>query len=250
MLTITLFRCLFVVSFLYTLKAMHQKRYAEHDICNGTNATIIKVDYCPNNKIQLKRRSKMKMCNNFPNCMGEPLVYHCVRYKNDIVEVCAPRSIIRGNCCTLYDAGLGRVVEDFGRQCPECPFQYQSDDFIENSTCLETSVQINRENYKSNGCGGTNVSDTEHAPCRDSNKLGSEESTLEPHFQNGRVKEKHWYDLTYIILYITGSTVISMSYIIGTILYYNWKSTYILIYLIYKSCCFLLEYHQSNLKVY
>lgn len=43
-------------------------------------------------------------------------------------------AFIKGNCCTLYDAGLGRVVEDFGRQCPECPFQYQSDDFIESKT--------------------------------------------------------------------------------------------------------------------
>uniref|UniRef100_A0A8W8MUF9 Uncharacterized protein n=2 Tax=Magallana gigas TaxID=29159 RepID=A0A8W8MUF9_MAGGI len=112
-----------------------------------------------------------------------PLFIRCLFFVHS--EGNASEEICRGNCCTLYDAGLGRVVEDFGRQCPECPFQYQSDDFIENSTCLETSVQINRENYKSNGCGGTNVSDTEHAPCRDSNKLGSEESTLEPHFQNG-----------------------------------------------------------------
>lgn len=34
-----------------------------------------------------------------------------------------------GHCCPFYDEGLGRVIEDFSRSCPNCPVQYFSDDY-------------------------------------------------------------------------------------------------------------------------
>lgn len=34
-----------------------------------------------------------------------------------------------GYCCALYDKGLGRVIEDFNRRCPECDVQYLSNNY-------------------------------------------------------------------------------------------------------------------------
>lgn len=36
-----------------------------------------------------------------------------------------------GHCCAQYDAGIGRVIEDYDRLCNTCPFQYKSDTFLE-----------------------------------------------------------------------------------------------------------------------
>lgn len=38
------------------------------------------------------------ICDNLPKCNGEQLVYHCVTYKDDLVEVCAPKRLITGMC--------------------------------------------------------------------------------------------------------------------------------------------------------
>lgn len=36
-----------------------------------------------------------------------------------------------GHCCAQYDAGIGRVVEDFNRPSHKLPFVYESDKFWE-----------------------------------------------------------------------------------------------------------------------
>lgn len=36
------------------------------------------------------------MCESYPKCLGEPLVYHCVRSTESLVEVCAPNGPIVG----------------------------------------------------------------------------------------------------------------------------------------------------------
>lgn len=66
-------------------------------VCNGTKETIEIVNTCRMNIFQFGNRSREKMCNNFRSCQGEDLVYHCVRYKDKFVEVCAPRVLITGN---------------------------------------------------------------------------------------------------------------------------------------------------------
>lgn len=35
-----------------------------------------------------------------------------------------------GSCCSVFDMGIGRVVEDYTSPCAECPFVYQSNDFL------------------------------------------------------------------------------------------------------------------------
>lgn len=47
-------------------------------------------------------RSHEKNCDNFPNCNGEKLVYHCVKFDEQFVEVCAPICIIRGTCMSFF----------------------------------------------------------------------------------------------------------------------------------------------------
>lgn len=33
-----------------------------------------------------------------------------------------------GHCCTQFDEGVGRVIEDYSTSCSECPFKYHSND--------------------------------------------------------------------------------------------------------------------------
>lgn len=66
-------------------------------MCNGTKETIKIVKSCPHDRVVLHERSQKKMCNSFQPCLGEPLVFHCIRFKDKLIEVCAPRTDITGN---------------------------------------------------------------------------------------------------------------------------------------------------------
>lgn len=68
----------------------------QDQVCNETNADLVIVNSCPNNTITFEKRSTEKQCETKPNCLGEPLVYHCVKCKDNLVEVCAPSSPIIG----------------------------------------------------------------------------------------------------------------------------------------------------------
>lgn len=115
-----------------------QKRFSKEEVCHEANATLAIVPSCPENDIMYQKRSKRKMCESYPKCLGEPLVYHCVRSKESLVEVCAPNGPIVGSCCAVFDRGVGRVVEDYSSTCTECPFKYQSVDCRNYSSCLDT----------------------------------------------------------------------------------------------------------------
>lgn len=112
------------------------KRFTEIDICYETNNTLGFVSQCPKNDSLFQERSRRKNCKTLPQCTGEPLVYHCVRFREELVEVCAPRGLITGFCCALFDEGVGRVVEDYFNPCSDCPFVYQSDDVSKYSKCV------------------------------------------------------------------------------------------------------------------
>lgn len=127
------------------MTAPHVRRWrdnAEDDICKDTRITVEQVESCPQNDTHFQERSKMKNCDSYPQCKGEPLAYHCARYKESLVEVCTPLGFIRGKCCAMYEDGIGRVIEDYSRECSECPFKYQSDDSIKYAECnvLENSL--------------------------------------------------------------------------------------------------------------
>lgn len=115
-----------------------QKRLSTDQVCNETNAALVIVDACPENKIVFEKRSKEKMCETKPKCHGEILMYHCVKSEESLVEVCAPSSTIIGSCCTVFDRGVWQVIEDYNRPCADCPFKYQSANCYNYSTCVQT----------------------------------------------------------------------------------------------------------------
>nr|XP_034331408.1 uncharacterized protein LOC117690809 isoform X2 [Crassostrea gigas] len=120
-----------------TMNVHRLKRLTKDDICYETRKTAVTVQAFPKNLTIFEERTREKKCDSFPRCNEEPLVYHCVRSKDGIVEVCAPRRVIKGNYCAVFDKGIGRVVEDFSRPCPECPFKYQSADFVNYPACVK-----------------------------------------------------------------------------------------------------------------
>lgn len=81
------------ISFLHYYSFIHYQA----DICHETQSTLDFVSMCPNTEPLKLKQSKKKQCDSFPACNGEPLVYHCARYKEHLVEVCAPRHFITGN---------------------------------------------------------------------------------------------------------------------------------------------------------
>lgn len=115
-----------------------QKRLSTDQVCNETNAALVRVDACPENTIAFEKRSNEKMCETKPKCHGETLMYHCVKSKESLVEVCAPSSTIIGSCCTIFDRGVWRVIVDYNRPCTDCPFKYQSANCFNYSTCVQT----------------------------------------------------------------------------------------------------------------
>lgn len=166
---------IFVMSCLHCIWSSHLvngstpyriKRFTKADICHETNATLQLVEKCPITELQIDKLSQKKKCHSYPPCNGEPLVYHCVRFKDKLAEVCAPRHIITGKCCALYDEGLGRVVEDYDRPCSECSFRYRSDDAVKYSKCTEI-------NKKGKVCKEENVRSKRNSECDKGQEIDS-----------------------------------------------------------------------------
>lgn len=115
-----------------------QRRYTNADICHTAKETLKTNATCSSSNTSLKTT----MCNNKPSCNGEPLVYHCVLYNSGFAEVCAPRQNITGKCCTMFDEGVGRVVEDFDRPCSDCSFRYPSDESVKYEQCIQQPEKL------------------------------------------------------------------------------------------------------------
>lgn len=61
----------------------------KEDKCSFTPHNEVNV--CPKNDAELRERSDIMNCGSYPACHGEKLVYHCVKSKNVLVEVCSPK---------------------------------------------------------------------------------------------------------------------------------------------------------------
>lgn len=131
-----------------------QKRYTESDICLESKKTLEKVNTCPTNDNAFKERSEKKNCSILSTCDGESLFYHCVLSKGMIVEVCAPSALITGRCCPIYNEKLGRVIEDYNTLCSECPYQYTSDQWVNNSECVKTGNKYDLSEQTTNVISG------------------------------------------------------------------------------------------------
>lgn len=143
---------LFLIVYTFrSIDMVRQKRFSKEQVCHGTNTTLGVVERCPENDTMVQESSKKKMCEKYPKCLGEPLVYHCVRTKDNLVEVCAPSDPIVGSCCSVFDMGIGRVVEDYTSLCTECPFLYQSNDFLNCSACVKPKKKTYSTELNFNG---------------------------------------------------------------------------------------------------
>lgn len=122
-------------------KRHRQKRYSEDDICFGTNGTIVNVDTCPKNLCDFRRRSQRKNCDSLQSCRNESLVYHCVRFEDSIIEVCAPEGTIRDvECLATYRKNISDQGMADGRN------NFRSS----NITCnIHSSTNFSRENHNS-----------------------------------------------------------------------------------------------------
>lgn len=138
-------RCIFALYFLMlflnlqdvrTMNVRRLRIITKEDVCKETNKTIKVLKSLPENYTVSREQMQKNVCDNLPKCNGEQLIYHCVRHKAYLVEVCAPRRLITGSYCPVFDNGIGRVIEDFSRPCSECPFKYQSADALKYSSCM------------------------------------------------------------------------------------------------------------------
>lgn len=71
-------------------------------ICHETISNRTKVPECPGNEKAARERSNMKKCDNYQPCNGKPLVYHCARDNDSLVEACAPIVTILGSLINFY----------------------------------------------------------------------------------------------------------------------------------------------------
>lgn len=138
-------RCSFVLFFMLSINAQtartmnnqRLKSLTKDDVCYETRKTAEPVQELPKNSTVFNEQTRKKNCESLPKCNGKLLVYHCVRFNERIVEVCAPMHVIRGKYCPVFDEGIGRVIEDFSKPCEECPFKYQSADSVKYSACFK-----------------------------------------------------------------------------------------------------------------
>lgn len=74
----------------------------QEDICHHTEETLRDVKICPQSDTIWRQQMQIKNCSSHPTCKGEPLVYHCVKWNDTFIEVCAPSAEITGNTISLY----------------------------------------------------------------------------------------------------------------------------------------------------
>lgn len=117
-----------------------QKRYEEEYVCQESKQTVTTVDECPQSDKVFEEQSNNKSCSSYSPCAEERLVYHCLPSGEKFVEVCAPSSVITGGCCPVYNDIIGRVIEDYNKPCPSCPFRYKSDENLNNTECLQPEL--------------------------------------------------------------------------------------------------------------
>lgn len=112
----------------------------QQDKCK--DITPKRVRTCPQSEAEIQEKARMMTCDSYPECNGKKLVYHCIRFKTDLVEVCAPNLRIvceyKSGCCAVFEEGLGRVIVDPNNHCQDCPWHYYSNETSKYSTCVQT----------------------------------------------------------------------------------------------------------------
>lgn len=87
----------------------------------------------------------MKLVRMFPCIDYFFLRLHCKKESFDILKIA-----FTGSCCSVFDMGIGRVVEDYTSPCAECPFVYQSNDFLNSKLFFFHKTSV--DNFQLNHC--------------------------------------------------------------------------------------------------
>lgn len=162
----------------HSIEGHPQRRYTEGEICYETRKTFETVKTCPEHHSVIIQRSQMKNCSKYPMCDEEQLIYHCFGYNESFVEVCAPINRIVGHYCVLFDFGVGRILPDYNKPCPECPSVYSSNESSTYLSCVAPilSTSTPKTIFDSTSDFGHNVSIISNLPER----INSDRSTSEP----------------------------------------------------------------------
>lgn len=114
--------------------------------CQWSTESAVAVSICPQNKMMLEVRAKIKDCEakaGIQNCtIPHKFKYHCVmnEFETEFVEVCAPEYYIHGHC-TEYNSLGAAIQEHFSLKCsdvkPPCNTSYLSTDAYLFKGCFE-----------------------------------------------------------------------------------------------------------------
>ncbi|XP_062598785.1 uncharacterized protein LOC134260184 [Saccostrea cucullata] len=117
---------------------------------------MMKVDSCPSNEDEKNKLARDKNCRRYWNlykheCNEDPLKfqYHCVinDYKNETIEVCGIKTIIKGYC-TEFNVKGGSIQAHFGYDCtkfdPPCKSNYSSTEAYLYKPCYNFSGKQNK----------------------------------------------------------------------------------------------------------
>ncbi|XP_062620524.1 uncharacterized protein LOC134282092 [Saccostrea cucullata] len=114
------------------------------DSCETTRRTVVRVNKCPENKVEWMEASHKKNCSALAGLCSEPkrFVYHCVLnpFVNETLEVCAySRKIFLGRC-TEYTV-RGNLIQGSRELCvsfpTSCPKIYASTNAYRYQECYK-----------------------------------------------------------------------------------------------------------------
>lgn len=129
-----------VFCFVETKHMNRAERFTEKDRCKDITPKTVRT--CPQGEAEIQDKARMMKCDSYTECNGKKLVYHCIRFKTDLVEVCAPNLRIvceyKSGCCAVFEEGLGRVIVDPNSHCQDCPWHYYSNETSKYSACVQT----------------------------------------------------------------------------------------------------------------
>lgn len=122
--------CLILIAF--------SKVYVNSSACYESAATATKVKSCPQNHEEWTKAAVKKGCGEISHACSS-FEYHCVinAWRNETIEVCAPKWIVHGYVCAEYSQGGKRIQGNENAACKHCPSYYPSNESFKYQECYE-----------------------------------------------------------------------------------------------------------------
>lgn len=122
--------CLILIAF--------SKVYVNSSACYESAETATKVKSCPQDHEEWTKAAVKKGCGEISHTCSS-FEYHCVinAWRNETIEVCAPKWIVHGYVCAEYSKGGKRIQGNKNAACKHCPSYYPSDESFKYQECYE-----------------------------------------------------------------------------------------------------------------